>query len=117
MDLELAGRTAVVIGGSSGIGAATARVLAEEGCDVAITYRSSRGGADEAAREVRSLRRRAWVTELDLRDVAGVGPAAQALAGEVGALDVVVLCAGRNIVTPLAEISPEEWATVLDVNL
>jgi 3-oxoacyl-[acyl-carrier protein] reductase len=107
----------VVIGASSGIGAATARVLAEEGCDVAITYRSSRDGADEAAREVRSLGRRAWVTELDLRDVAGVGPAAQALAGEVGGVDVVVLCAGRNIVTPLAEISPEEWATVLDVNL
>src|ERR687886_131152 len=117
MDLELAGRTAIVIGGSSGIGAATARVLAEEGCDVALTYRSSRAGADEAAGEVQALGRRAWVAELDLGDIAGAGPAAQVLAGEVGGVDVVVLCAGRNIVTPLAEISPEEWATVLDVNL
>jgi NAD(P)-dependent dehydrogenase (short-subunit alcohol dehydrogenase family) len=117
MDLELAGRTAIVIGGSSGIGAATGRVLAEEGCDVAVTYRSSRAGADEAAGEVRALGRRAWVAELDLADVAGVGSAAQALAGEVGGVDVVVLCAGRNIVTPLAEVSPEEWAAVLDVNL
>jgi 3-oxoacyl-[acyl-carrier protein] reductase len=41
MDLELAGRTAAVIGGSSGIGAAVAGVLAEEGCDVAVTYRRS----------------------------------------------------------------------------
>jgi 3-oxoacyl-[acyl-carrier protein] reductase len=117
MHLELAGRTAVVVGGSSGIGAATARVLAEEGCDVAITYRSSRAGADEAAAEVRSLGRRAWVGELDLADVAGVAPAARALADEIKGADVVVLSAGRNIVTPFAEISPEQWATVLDVNL
>jgi 3-oxoacyl-[acyl-carrier protein] reductase len=53
MDLELDGRTAVVIGGSSGIGAAVAEVLAEEGCDVAVTYRRSRDGAEQAAAEVR----------------------------------------------------------------
>ena len=117
MDLELAGRTAVVIGGSSGIGAATAVVLAEEGCDVAVTYRSGRDGAEEAARAVRAEGRRTWVAELDLADVAGVGARARALADEVGGLDVVVLCAGRNVVTPVAEISPQEWATVLDVNL
>jgi 3-oxoacyl-[acyl-carrier protein] reductase len=117
MDLELAGRTAVVLGGSSGIGAATAQALAEEGCDVAVTYRSSRDGAEEAARAVRGEGRRAWVAELDLGDVANVAPRARALAEEVGGLDVVVLCAGRNIVTPVTEISPQEWATVLDVNL
>jgi 3-oxoacyl-[acyl-carrier protein] reductase len=117
MDLELAGSIAIVIGGSTGIGAATARALAQEGCDVAVTYRSSRAGADEAADGVRALGRRAWVAELDLADLAGVPRAARALVGELGGVDVVVLCAGRNIVTPLAEISPEEWGTVLDVNL
>jgi 3-oxoacyl-[acyl-carrier protein] reductase len=117
MDLELAGRTAVVIGGSTGIGAATARALAVEGCDVAVTYRSSRAGAEDTAREIRSLGRRAWMAELDLADVAAVGAAAKALADEIGGVDIVVLSAGRNIVTPIAEISPEEWGTVLDVNL
>jgi NAD(P)-dependent dehydrogenase (short-subunit alcohol dehydrogenase family) len=117
MDLELAGRTAVVVGGSSGIGAATAQVLAEEGCDVAVTYRSSRDGAEETAGAVRREGRRAWVAALDLGDVEGVAPRARALAEEVGGLDVVVLCAGRNIVTPVPEISPQEWGTVLDVNL
>jgi 3-oxoacyl-[acyl-carrier protein] reductase len=117
MALELAGRTAVVIGGSSGIGAATAQALAEEGCDVAVTYRSSRDGAEEAARAVRREGRRSWVAELDLGDVAGVAARARALAEEVGGLDVVVLSAGRNAVTPVAEISPEEWGSVLDVNL
>jgi NAD(P)-dependent dehydrogenase (short-subunit alcohol dehydrogenase family) len=117
MDLELAGRTAVVIGGSTGIGAATAQALAEEGCDVAVTYRSSRAGADDVAAGVRALGRRAWTAELDLADVPGVGRAAGALAEDVGGADVVVLCAGRNIVTPVAGISPQEWGTVLDVNL
>jgi 3-oxoacyl-[acyl-carrier protein] reductase len=49
MDLELDGRTAGVIGGSSGIGAAAAGVLAAEGCDVAVTYRSPRHGAERVA--------------------------------------------------------------------
>lgn len=48
MDLELAGRTALVIGGSSGIGADLADVLAQEGCDVAVTYRASAGHAEQA---------------------------------------------------------------------
>src|SRR5690349_13984072 len=117
MDLELTGRTAVVIGGSTGIGAATVRVLAEEGCDVALTYRSSPAGADEAAAEVRSLGWRARTFELDLADVAGVASAARELAREIGGVDVVVLSAGRNVVTPLPEISPEEFRTVLDINL
>ena len=53
MDLELDGRTAAVIGGSSGIGAAVAGVLAEEGCDVAVTYRHAHDGAQQTASGVR----------------------------------------------------------------
>jgi 3-oxoacyl-[acyl-carrier protein] reductase len=117
MDLELSGRMAGVIGGSSGIGSAVVEVLAEEGCDVAITYRASRAGADEAAEAVRRRGRRAWVAQLDLADVRGVRSAAQRVAADVGGFDVVVLCAGRNIVTPMDQISPEEWEMVLDVNL
>jgi NAD(P)-dependent dehydrogenase (short-subunit alcohol dehydrogenase family) len=66
MDLELDGRTAAVIGGSSGIGATVVGVLAEEGCDVAVTYRRSRAGAQQAAADVRAHGRRAWVVHLEL---------------------------------------------------
>lgn len=117
MDLELSGRTAAVIGGSSGIGAAVVELLAQEGCDVAVTYRDSPDGAAEAARAVRGQGRRAWVAQLDLTDLHAVPAAARALATETGGLDVVVLSAGRNIVTPIDAISPEEWTQVLDVNL
>jgi 3-oxoacyl-[acyl-carrier protein] reductase len=117
MDLELEGRTAAVIGGSSGIGAAVAGVLAEEGCDVAVTYRHSPNGARQAAAEVRGHGRRAWVVPLDLGQPESAATAAESLAAEVGGLDAVVLCAGHNVVTPFDRITVQEWQTVLAVNL
>ena len=117
MDLELAGRTAVVVGGSSGIGAATAGVLAEEGCDVAVTYRGSPDGAQTAASDIRAHGRTAWVLPLDLTRPESITEAAERVAGEVGGLDAVVLCAGRNVVTPFRLISAHEWDAVLAVNL
>ena len=105
MDLELAGRTAVVIGGSSGIGAAVAGVLSEEGCDVAVTYRRSRGGAEQAVAEARGHGRRAWGVPLELGAPGSVAGAAETLADQVGGLDVVVLCAGHNVVTPFGQVS------------
>lgn len=65
MELDLQGRTAVVVGGFRGIGAEAAQVLAQEGCDVAVTYRSSPEGAERAAAVVRTHGRRAWVSALD----------------------------------------------------
>jgi 3-oxoacyl-[acyl-carrier protein] reductase len=117
VDLDLHGRTAVVIGGSSGIGAGVAGVLAEEGCDVAVTYRSSPEGAEEAAAVVRAQGRRAWVAPLDLSAPELAARDALALASELGGLDVLVLCAGRNVVTPYSQISADEWGAVLNANL
>ncbi|NMH99570.1 SDR family NAD(P)-dependent oxidoreductase [Pseudonocardia acidicola] len=117
MDLELGGRTAAVVGGSSGIGAATARVLAEEGCDVALTYRRSVAGAQQVADAVRAHGRRAWLVPLDLARPESVRAAADTLAAAAGDLDVLVLNAGHNVVTPFDRISVEEWREVLEVNL
>jgi NAD(P)-dependent dehydrogenase (short-subunit alcohol dehydrogenase family) len=117
VDLELEGRVAVVVGGSSGIGADLAAILAEEGCDVAVTYRGSVDRAEATARAVRSHGRRAWVAGLDLSSAESAVRDAAALVADVGELDLVVVCAGRNIVTPYAEISPDEWDEVLAANL
>jgi 3-oxoacyl-[acyl-carrier protein] reductase len=117
LDLELTGRTAVVIGGSSGIGAATVEVLAEEGCDVAVTYRSSVDGAERSAARVRELARRAWVLPLDLRSPEKVIYAAQELSSTIDCLDVVVVAAGNNVITPFRQIDAPEWREVVDVNL
>jgi 3-oxoacyl-[acyl-carrier protein] reductase len=106
-----------VIGGSSGIGSAVAGVLAEEGCDVAVTYRHSAGGAEEAAAGVRSQGRRAWLVPLELGRPESAATAAETLSAQVGGLDVVVLCAGHNVVTPFSQITVQEWQAVLEVNL
>lgn len=117
MDLELQGRVAVVVGGSSGIGAEVAGVLAGEGCDVAVTYRSSPEGAQEAAAIVRSHGRRAWVAALDLSTPERAARDARALVSTLGGLDVLVFCAGHNVVTPYRQIDADEWASVLNANL
>lgn len=117
MDLELQAKTAVVIGGSSGIGAQTAEVLAAEGCDVAVTYRDSPEGALAVADVVRTHGRRAWSESLDLSTPESAVRDAAALAAKVGELDILVLCAGRNVITPYSQIAPQEWQQVLNVNL
>ena len=117
MDLDLHGRTAVVIGGSSGIGADVAGSLAEEGRDVAVTYRELAAGAEEAAAVVRAHGRRAWVAPLDLGDPAWRLGTLWHSALDLGGLDVLVLCAGYNVVTPYSQISADEWGAVLNANL
>ncbi|MEZ5184543.1 MAG: SDR family oxidoreductase [Candidatus Nanopelagicales bacterium] len=117
MDLELGGRTAVVIGGSSGIGADVVGVLADEGCDVAVTYRASRDGARQAAQGVRDGGRSAWVSPLDLSTPEATIRDARELLAQVGAIDVLVVCAGHNIVTPYSGITADEWNTILAANL
>jgi 3-oxoacyl-[acyl-carrier protein] reductase len=115
MDLELDGRTAAVIGGSSGIGAAVVSVLAEEGCDVAVTYRRSRAGAQQAAADVRAHGRRAWVVYLELGRPGSATEAAEMLSAQLGSLDVIVLCAGYNVVMPFDLSNVKEWNAVLEV--
>jgi 3-oxoacyl-[acyl-carrier protein] reductase len=117
MDLELTDRTVAVVGGSSGIGAALAGVLAEEGCDVAVTYARSPESAERVVDGVQAVGRRGWNVQLDLRRPESATAAAEALSALVGDLDAVVLCAGSNVITPFSQISIEEWREVLDVNL
>lgn len=117
MNLELTGKIALVTGASSGIGAATAQVLAEEGADVVVAYARHPDGAEQTTRLVTAQGRRAWPCRMDICDPASVGSAMQRLKVEVGGLDLLILCAGQNIVTPIAEITPAEWDQVLSANL
>lgn len=117
VNLELDGKAALVIGGSSGIGADLAEVLAEEGCDVVVTYRGSAARAEQVAGRVRELGRRGWARPLELGRREQVADSARRALDEVGTLDLVVLCAGRNIVTPFEQVTASEWADLIEVNL
>src|SRR5512135_2124790 len=117
MNLELANRIAFVTGASSGIGAAVARVLAEEGADVVVSFGRNEAGAGDTARSVESAGRRAWLSRMDIGDPRSVTDAVEQLKTRIDRLDVLILCAGQNVVTPLDEITPDEWNRVIGVNL
>ena len=117
MNLELINKIALVTGASSGIGAAVARLLAEEGADVIVAFGHDAKGADNTARLVEAQGRRAWTSQMDLRDRHLVIAAVEQLKTMVSHTDVLILCAGQNIVTPWREITPDDWDQVISVNL
>ena len=110
-------RVVLVTGASSGIGAATARLLAHEGADVVIGYHRDDKGAIQAERQVLAEGRRAWLCRMDVADPAAVTREMARIGGELGGLDLLVLCAGSNAITPFRDLVADEWHRVIDVNL
>lgn len=117
MDLHLKDKIALVTGGSRGIGAATARVLAAEGVDVVVGYRTNRTGAERTAEVVREAGRQAWVVCMNVADADEVATAMDNLRREIQSLDILVLCSGQSTVTPFEDLTPKEWAEIVDINL
>jgi NAD(P)-dependent dehydrogenase (short-subunit alcohol dehydrogenase family) len=106
--MKFAGQVALVVGGSSGIGAAIARAFTAEGARVTATGATA---AEVDAARSRPAMQGIALEVLDVRDDAAV----RALVGSQGELDVVVNCAG--IIRRGAEHEPEAFAQVLDINL
>jgi NAD(P)-dependent dehydrogenase (short-subunit alcohol dehydrogenase family) len=105
---------ALVAGGSGGIGRAICIRLAEAGADVALTYRSRRDAAEQAAAAVRAAGRRASIHAVDLGDAAAVAEVVDQAAAEHGALHGVVHAVGSDIAMRfISELGPEEWRAVV----
>ena len=90
----LSGKSALVTGGSRGIGAAIAKRLAREGADVAITYSSSRQRAQQVVDEILNGGGRAVAIKADAADQVAVRAAVQQVAQEFGKIDILVNNAG-----------------------
>ena len=99
----LAGRVAVVTGGSRGIGRGIALRLAADGADCAITYRREEALAREVVAEVEALGRRAMAVRVDLGDPAQIGPAVNQVGEALGRVDVLVANAAATAFRPLLE--------------
>lgn len=108
---------AIVTGSDSGIGRATAVALAEAGMDVGITWHSDQAGAEETAKEVRSHGRNAVVARLDTTDLDGCGDTVDAMADQLGGLDVFVHNSGTGDNAPLLELTLKQWRHTVAVNL
>ncbi len=108
---------AIVTASDSGIGKATAVLLAEAGYDIGITWHSDEEGARGTAEEVEAAGGRAVVRRLDLSDAATGAAAVDELAEDLGRLDVLVNNAGLGRPAPFLEMSLEDWRDVLEVNL
>jgi NAD(P)-dependent dehydrogenase (short-subunit alcohol dehydrogenase family) len=114
--LELTGRTAVVIGGTSGIGRAIVRGLAQAGADVVPTGRRAELVA-EVAREVEGLGRRSVQQPADVGDRASLEHLRDRVIDELGKVDILINCAGRTKRVPTLEMHEDDWNAILETNL
>ncbi len=111
--MSLAGRVILVTGAASGIGAATARRMAELGGRVAVTDRTL-AAAERVAGSIGSTSA-AWA--LDVADPRGTREAVAAIGERLGPIDVAVNCAGVLLNKPFLELEPEDFERVVAVNL
>lgn len=109
-DQIFSGRRMLVTGAASGIGAATARLLASLGAKLAITDFGD--GISAIASELG-----AWSTTADVRDEAAVSAAVAGACAALGGLDGLVNCAGVATVNRLEETTIEEWRRLIDTNM
>jgi NADP-dependent 3-hydroxy acid dehydrogenase YdfG len=112
----LRGRIALVTGGSSGLGRATALALASAGADVAVLARGS-ADLEQTAEQVRDRGVRASAVVVDLADADAIARAVRQVHSELGRVDVLVNAAGTDVPGPVTELDVAAWDKVLAVNL
>jgi len=114
---ELAGKVALVTGGSRGIGAAIARRLATDGASVAITYSKGADAATSVVKAIEHAGGRAIAIQADAADADAVTAAVEKAVATFGRLDVLVNNAGTAIPKPFEETTLEEMDRVIDINI
>jgi 3-oxoacyl-(acyl-carrier-protein) reductase len=115
--MKLTGRTALVTGGSRGIGRAIALALAEEGADVAVNYVSSESAARDVVTQITKTGRRGILAQADVSDFPDTFRMAQDVLKEFGHLDILVNNAGVNSDKTFVKMDHASWRKVLSINL
>jgi NAD(P)-dependent dehydrogenase (short-subunit alcohol dehydrogenase family) len=115
-DLDFINKTAVVIGGTSGIGLAISKALAQAGANVVPTGRRA-AQVEAAAADVQALGRKSLVQTCDVIDSASLAHLLESVNAQLGSVQILVNCAGRTKRTPTLEVSEAEWNGILETNL
>jgi NAD(P)-dependent dehydrogenase (short-subunit alcohol dehydrogenase family) len=113
---DLTGRTAVVIGGTSGIGLTLAKALAQAGADVAPTGRRA-NLVECAAEQVRAMGRRSLAVTADVTSAASLQQLLETVLAEFSSVEILINCAGKTARRPTLEVTEAEWNDILETNL
>jgi NAD(P)-dependent dehydrogenase (short-subunit alcohol dehydrogenase family) len=114
--LELNGKVAVVIGGTSGIGRALAHGLAEAGADVVVTSRTM-PKVETVAREIEAIGRQTLRLTSDVSDRSSLERLLDECIKAFNKVDILINAAGRTKRSPTADLDEEEWNKIIDTNL
>lgn len=114
--LDLANKTAVVIGGTSGIGLALAKGLAKAGANVIPTGRRAEL-VESAAAEIKSAGGKSLAVPCDVTNRASIEALLAAAVAKFGSVEVLVNCAGTTKRTPTLDVSEAEWNNIIEINL
>ncbi len=111
---ELANKIVVVTGASAGVGRATAVEFARQGATVALLARG-KAGLEGARAEIEAAGGKAWVQNLDVADADAVDAAAERIEAELGAIDIWVNNAMVTVLSPISQMTAEEFRRVTEV--
>jgi NAD(P)-dependent dehydrogenase (short-subunit alcohol dehydrogenase family) len=114
--LSLDGKSAVVIGGTSGIGKALALGLAHAGADVAASARRQEQ-VDATAKDIEATGKRSLRVASDVADRASLERLLEAAVGTFGKVDILINCAGKTKRVPTLDFPEDVWNDILDTNL
>ncbi len=115
--MKLEGKTALVTGGSQGLGRAIARKLAENGADIAIVYVGPEEPALETCRDIEAMGRRVKAYVCDVRDEQAVEETVAAVKADLGKVDILVNNAGVTRDGLMVGMKDADYDMVLDINL
>jgi 3-oxoacyl-[acyl-carrier protein] reductase len=118
--MEVEGRAALITGGGTGVGRATALDLARRGCSVAVNYSRSADDAEKTAAEARALGVRALAVQADVADDAQCRRLVETAVAELGRLDALVQSAGVTVFVPHADldkVQTQDWEHLMAVNV
>jgi len=117
MDLGIKGKSAIVTGGSRGIGAAIAVGLAREGCNVAVNFRSHDDEAREVVGQIEALGCKGLAVKADVASHNDAQAMVETVVKTFGGLDIMVCNAGINWDGVIWKMTEEQWDRVINVNL
>jgi NAD(P)-dependent dehydrogenase (short-subunit alcohol dehydrogenase family) len=115
--INLNGKFALVTGGSRGIGAAIAQALAQNGADVAFTYRNSPDKAEWVVKVIEGLGRRAFSIQADNTDPEAIARAVREAAGHLGGIDILVNSAAIGHNGTIADLDLNDYQALMDTNV